>query len=399
MRRRNSATHAGILESDGGEDADEKLRRAVIRHARGSDGRRLGACSSAAARGGLERWRARRRPARRGVRGLAALLRGAGRAAPARSSSWRTCTGPTTRSSTSSSTSSNGRQRRHCSCSRLRGRSCSIAAGVGRAEAGAQNADAGAALGRGDDTAPGMPSSNAAARGRDRRRRCSPRQPAIRSTPRNTFACSLPAKATLNQGQRPRRCRESSRRASTGCRSRRRRSSRTLRCRQGVLERSRRRLSRDAIAGPWRSVCSRSSEGSFCGESVSSAVEGETEYAFHHELVRDVAYGEIPHGERADEAPAGGGVDRIPGASRGPRRAARPPLSQRSRIRGTGTLDGEPALAKQARLALVTPATARSALNAFAQAAGFYREALQLWPADEPGRPRAVIPDTHPHST
>ena len=32
-----------------------------------------------------------------------------------------------------------------------------------------------------------------------------------------------------------------------------------------------------------------------------SAVAGETQYAFLHELIRDVAYGEIPHGERSDK--------------------------------------------------------------------------------------------------
>ena len=47
-----------------------------------------------------------------------------------------------------------------------------------------------------------------------------------------------------------------------------------------------------------------------------SSVAGETEYAFRHLLVRDVAYGQIPRAGARREAPAGGGVDRVARAGR-----------------------------------------------------------------------------------
>ena len=58
-----------------------------------------------------------------------------------------------------------------------------------------------------------------------------------------------------------------------------------------------------------------------------SSVEGETEFAFAHALVRDVAYGQIARADRAAEAPRRRRVDRGPRASGRPRRDACPPLA------------------------------------------------------------------------
>ena len=121
-----------------------------------------------------------------------------------------------------------------------------------------------------------------------------------------------------------------------------------------------------------------------------SAVEGETQYGFNHELMRDVAYGGIPHAERSNKH----------------RRAAewieslgRPDdhveLLVHHYLRALEYAPGDdPAntnLATRARLALRDAGDRASALNAFARASGFYREAMRLWPEDEPGRPHLLF--------
>ena len=58
-----------------------------------------------------------------------------------------------------------------------------------------------------------------------------------------------------------------------------------------------------------------------------SSVESEGEWAFAHMLLRDVAYGQIPRGERAEKHRARRRVDRVARAPRGPRRDARAPLA------------------------------------------------------------------------
>ena len=80
--------------------------------------------------------------------------------------------------------------------------------------------------------------------------------------------------------------------------------------RQGVLERrgggvdDENRSSRGASA-------SRSNGRSSSSARTGSSVEGETEYAFRHLLVRDVAYGQLPRADRAREAPSRRRVDRV----------------------------------------------------------------------------------------
>ena len=144
----------------------------------------------------------------------------------------------------------------------------------------------------------------------------------------------------------------------------------------------------DAIAGPWRSVCSRSSE-ELLRRERRSAVE-ETQYGFNHELMRDVAYGGIPHADRSSKH----------------RRAAewieslgRPDdhveLLVDHYLRALEYAPGDDTanrnLATRARLALRDAGDRASALNAFAEATGLYREALRLWPSDDPERPQLLF--------
>ena len=121
-----------------------------------------------------------------------------------------------------------------------------------------------------------------------------------------------------------------------------------------------------------------------------SAVEGETQYGFNHELMRDVAYGGIPHADRSNKH----------------RRAAewieslgRPDdhveLLVDHYLRALEYAPGDDTanrnLATRARLALRDAGDRASALNAFAEATGLYREALRLWPSDDPERPQLLF--------
>src|SRR2546423_7205478 len=118
-----------------------------------------------------------------------------------------------------------------------------------------------------------------------------------------------------------------------------------------------------------------------------SSVGGETEHAFRHMLVRDVAYGQIPRAERAQKH----------------RRAAEwiEALSERTddvaemlahhyasalefaRVSGQDTDE----LADRARHALRAAGERAWALGAFAGAARFLTAALELWPQDDPELP------------
>ena len=78
------------------------------------------------------------------------------------------------------------------------------------------------------------------------------------------------------------------------------------------------------------------------GERASS-VAGETEYAFRHVLVRDVAYDQIPRAGRAAKHEAAARWIESLGAPRGPRRDARAPLPRGARARpGRGAAGREP---------------------------------------------------------
>src|SRR6266508_965377 len=83
-----------------------------------------------------------------------------------------------------------------------------------------------------------------------------------------------------------------------------------------------------------------------------SSVEGETEYAFKHLLVRDVAYVQIPRANRAEKHSRAAGQD----------------------VR---------AFADRARLALREACDRAAALNALTQAASYYSQALQLVDGDD----------------
>ena len=100
-----------------------------------------------------------------------------------------------------------------------------------------------------------------------------------------------------------------------------------------------------------------------------SSVEGETEFAFKHALVRDVAYGQIPRAERCAETSASRRMDRVARPARGSRRDGRAPLRQRTRARACGRA-GRRALVDRARAALRDAGDRAMTLNALAAGGG-----------------------------
>jgi class 3 adenylate cyclase/tetratricopeptide (TPR) repeat protein len=130
--------------------------------------------------------------------------------------------------------------------------------------------------------------------------------------------------------------------------------------------------------------------GEFIRRERRSSIEGDTQYAFAHTLVQDVAYGQIPRTDRAEKH----------------RRAAiwlesfgRPEdyaelrahhyasALEIARTRGRDTED----LVRSTRLALRDAGDRARSLNAFAAAAREYDRALALWPPDDLDRPRLLF--------
>jgi predicted ATPase len=112
-----------------------------------------------------------------------------------------------------------------------------------------------------------------------------------------------------------------------------------------------------------------------------SSVAGETQYAFVHVLVLDVAYGQIPRAARADQhAAAAGWIESLGRAEDHAEMLAHHYLSALDLARGAGR--DTAGLAPRARTALQAAGDRAVALNAFASAAGYYRAALALWPGD-----------------
>ena len=102
--------------------------------------------------------------------------------------------------------------------------------------------------------------------------------------------------------------------------------------RQGLLERA-----RSVATGETADAVLHSLERKgFVRRQRRSSVEGETELAFAHALVRDVAYGQIARAERAEKHSARRAMDRVPWPARGPRRDARAPLARGARARARG---------------------------------------------------------------
>ena len=117
-----------------------------------------------------------------------------------------------------------------------------------------------------------------------------------------------------------------------------------------------------------------------------TSVEGEAELAFAHALVRDVAYGQISRPDRAEKHR--NVAEWIEGLGRPEDHSEMLAHHWQSALelsRAAGR-DGDD-LADRARVALREAGDRAFALNGFASAERYYREALELWPDPDPERP------------
>jgi class 3 adenylate cyclase/tetratricopeptide (TPR) repeat protein len=123
-----------------------------------------------------------------------------------------------------------------------------------------------------------------------------------------------------------------------------------------------------------------------------SAVAGERQYVFRHALVRDVAYGQLPRPARADKHRRAAEWIQALSPDRAEDRAellAHHYASALEFARVTG--QDTTTLAERARLALRDAGDRAWDLNAFAAAARWYAAALQLWPAADAERPQLLL--------
>jgi class 3 adenylate cyclase/tetratricopeptide (TPR) repeat protein len=121
-----------------------------------------------------------------------------------------------------------------------------------------------------------------------------------------------------------------------------------------------------------------------------SSLEGESEFAFAHALVRDVSYGQIPRADRARRHRAvAEWIDALGRPEDHAEMLAYHWSSALELVRATGGDDDE--IAERTRLALRAAGDRAFTLNSFAVAAAQYEEALELWPADDGERPELTF--------
>ena len=120
-----------------------------------------------------------------------------------------------------------------------------------------------------------------------------------------------------------------------------------------------------------------------------SSMEGDAQYAFAHTLVRDVAYSQIPRAERAEKhRRAAGWVESL---GRPDDHAELRAHHYVSALEALPAAPEEAELRRSARLALRDAGDRATSLSAFRAAVHDYDRALELWPEDDPQRPRLLL--------
>jgi class 3 adenylate cyclase/tetratricopeptide (TPR) repeat protein len=123
-----------------------------------------------------------------------------------------------------------------------------------------------------------------------------------------------------------------------------------------------------------------------------ASVAGESEFAFVHLLVRDVAYGQIPRAARADKHRRAAEWIEALSQDRAEDRAELLAHHYANAITyATAAGRDTSELAEHARLALRDAADRSASLFAFADAARHYAAALELWPEDDPERGKLLL--------
>jgi class 3 adenylate cyclase len=121
-----------------------------------------------------------------------------------------------------------------------------------------------------------------------------------------------------------------------------------------------------------------------------SSVEGQTEFAFKHLLVRDVAYGQIPRAERAERhRRTAEWIESLGRPEDHAEMVAHHYVLALELARAAG-LDAE-SIVHSTRVALREAGDRAASLNAVAQAERYYMQALALVPADDPERPELLF--------
>ncbi|HSC48903.1 MAG TPA: AAA family ATPase [Gaiellaceae bacterium] len=122
-----------------------------------------------------------------------------------------------------------------------------------------------------------------------------------------------------------------------------------------------------------------------------SAVAGDTQYAFRHVLLRDVAYGQIPRRARADKHRRAAAW--IEGLGRPDDHAELLAYHYKEALtldRAAGVED-DPQLVERARGALLAAGERALSLSAYDASAAFFAEALELLSAGDPARPALLV--------
>jgi class 3 adenylate cyclase/tetratricopeptide (TPR) repeat protein len=113
-----------------------------------------------------------------------------------------------------------------------------------------------------------------------------------------------------------------------------------------------------------------------------SSLQAEGEWAFAHMLLRDVAYGQVPRAERAQKHRAT--AEWIESLGRAEDHAELLAFHWRSALELAGAAGQDATeLEMPTRLALRAAGDRAFSVNAYPAAAGYYGEALALWPVDE----------------
>lgn len=120
-----------------------------------------------------------------------------------------------------------------------------------------------------------------------------------------------------------------------------------------------------------------------------SSVGSEGEWAFAHMLLRDVAYGQIPRGERAEKHRATAEwIERLGRPDDHAELLALHWSSALALTRAAG--HGEAELTGPTSLALRAAGDRAFSVNSYAGAAAYYADALALWPDGDEGRPELL---------
>jgi class 3 adenylate cyclase len=122
-----------------------------------------------------------------------------------------------------------------------------------------------------------------------------------------------------------------------------------------------------------------------------SSVGGETEYAFRHVLMRDVAYGQIPRAQRAEKHRRA--AEWIESLSADRETAPDMLAHHYSQALEYAGDSGQPTeeLERRTRIAFRDAAERATALNSFGPAQSHYLASLALWPEDDPDWPSLVV--------